>query len=224
MKLLLVEDDAALRDVLVRALSEAGHIVDSAGDGLTGEAMAGDDAYDVIVLDIMLPGRDGISVVRSLRALGVTTPVLFLTARTTEEDIVAGLDAGADDYLRKPFGLGELQARIRSIARRERAHRPTALTCGSVRYDPASRRAIRNERDLGLTRRETVFLEYFLRNAGRALSRDMIAAAVWPSDMDFASNVIDVYIRRLRSKLHGPGERAVLQTVRGVGYRMTEDD
>jgi DNA-binding response OmpR family regulator len=222
LKVLVVEDDAALRDVLVRALGEGGHVVDSAGDGITGETMAGDETYDAVILDIMLPGRDGLSVVRSLRALGVTTPILFLTARTAEAETVAGLDAGADDYLRKPFGLAELQARIRSIARRERSHRPTALTCGSIRYDPASRRAMRNERDLGLTRRETVFLEYFLRNSGRALSRDMIAAAVWPSDTDIASNVIDVYIRRLRAKLHGPGERTVLQTVRGIGYRMEE--
>jgi two-component system OmpR family response regulator len=184
--------------------------------------MAGEEAYDTILLDIMLPGRDGIGVVRSLRDLGVTTPVLFLTARTSEEDTVAALDAGGDDYLRKPFGLAELLARIRSVARRERTHRPTALTCGSIRYDPASRRATRDERDLGLTQRETAFLEYFLRNPGRVLSRDMIAQALWSHETEIESNVIDVYIRRLRAKLHGRGERAVLQTVRGIGYRLED--
>lgn len=223
MKLLVVEDDDALRDVLVRALAEAGHIVDAAADGIDGEAMGGDDAYDAIVLDVMLPGQDGISVVRSLRVTGVATPILLLTARTAEEDTVTGLDAGADDYLRKPFGIAELQARIRSLARRERTYQPTLLRSGSIALDPVSRSARRNDRDLELTLREGAFLEYFLRNAGRVLSRDMIATALWPADADISSNVIDVYIRRLRLKLHGAGERAVLTTVRGVGYRLDPD-
>ncbi len=216
----MVEDDDALRDVLVRALTEAGHVVDAAADGFEGEAMGSDDALDAIVLDIMLPGRDGISVVRSLRDAGVVTPILLLTARTAEADTVAGLDAGADDYLRKPFGIAELQARIRSLARRERSYRPTLLHVGTIELDPTSRRAHRAGRDLELTPREAAFLEYFMRNAGRSLSRDMIAAALWASDADIASNVIDVYVRRLRAKLHGPGEARVLATVRGIGYRL----
>jgi DNA-binding response OmpR family regulator len=219
---LIVEDDDALRDVLTRALREAGHVVDATADGVTGETMGGDESYDAIVLDVMLPERNGIDVVRSLRSLGVTTPVLFLTARTTEEDSVAGLDAGGDDYVRKPFGVAELLARLRSLARRERAPRPPALRCADVEFDPAARRATRNARPLDLTQRETAFLEYFMRNTGRVLSRDMIAAALWPSEHDIASNVIDVYIRRLRGKLHGPGERAILHTVRGVGYRLED--
>jgi DNA-binding response OmpR family regulator len=222
LKLLVVEDDAALRDVLTRALEEGGHIVDSVADGIEAELMGADDAYDAIVLDVMLPRRDGLTVVRALRELGVRTPVLMLTARITEEDTVAGLDAGADDYLRKPFGIAELQARLRSLSRRERSERPATMTCGGVRYDPVSRRATRNARPLDLTYRETIFLEYFLRNAGRALSREMIAAALWPSESEIGSNVIDVYVRRLRSKLHAPGETMVLQTVRGVGYRMDD--
>ncbi len=222
MKILVVEDDAALRDVLVRALGEAGHVVDSAADGIAGEALASDDAFDAIVLDIMLPGRDGVAVVRSLRSLGVATPVLFLTARTSEEDTVIGLDAGADDYVRKPFGLRELQARIRSLARRERAVRPTILALGPIRFDPVSRRATRGDRELGLTQRETMFLEYLLRNAGRIVSRDMIEAALWPGEVEIASNVIDVYMRRLRNKLHAPGEPSMLKTVRGFGYRLEE--
>jgi len=217
---LVVEDDDALRDVLVRALTEAGHVVDAAADGIAGEAMAYDAALDAIVLDIMLPGRDGISVVRALRAGKIATPILLLTARTAEADTVAGLDAGADDYLRKPFGIAELQARIRSLARRERSYRPTVIRVGSIDLDPVSRQARRSGRDLDLTLRESAFLEYFLRNAGRALSRDMIAAALWPSDAEIASNIIDVYVLRLRAKLHGPGEPPVLATVRGVGYRL----
>jgi two-component system, OmpR family, response regulator len=219
---LVVEDDAALRDVLLRALIEGGHIVDSASDGPTAELMGADDSYDAIVLDIMLPGRDGIEVVRTLRELGIRTPVLMLTARITEAETVAGLDAGADDYMRKPFGILELQARLRSLARREPRAQLPPVTAGGITYDPVSRRATRNGRTLELTHRELIFLEYFLRNTGRALSREMIATALWPSESEIGSNVIDVYVRRLRTKLNGPGETPVLQTVRGIGYRLEE--
>lgn len=211
-----------MRDVLLRALIEGGHIVDSASDGPAAELMGADDSYDAIILDVMLPGRDGIQVVRTLRELGVRTPVLMLTARITEAETVAGLDAGADDYMRKPFGILELQARLRSLARREPRAQLPAVTCGGITYDPVSRRATRNGRALELTHRELIFLEYFLRNAGRALSREMIAAALWPSENEIGSNVIDVYVRRLRAKLNAPGETPVLQTVRGVGYRLDE--
>jgi DNA-binding response OmpR family regulator len=217
-----VEDDAALRDVLLRALVEGGHVVDTASDGPTAEHMGADDSYDAIVLDVMLPGRDGIAVVQALRTLGIRTPVLMLTARITEADAVSGLDAGADDYLRKPFGVAELLARLRSLSRREPRERPATVGCGGIVYDPTSRRATRNGRALELTHRETIFLEYFLRNAGRALTREMMAAALWPSDSEIGSNVIDVYVRRLRSKLQPPGETPVLHTVRGVGYRLDD--
>lgn len=222
MKLLVVEDDAALRDVLHRALEEAGNIVDTAADGPSAELMGADDSYNAIVLDVMLPGCSGLEVVRTLRSMDVQTPVLMLTARITEEDTVAGLDAGADDYLRKPFGIAELQARLRSLARREPRIRETVVDCGGVRYDPTSRVTMRNGRPLELTYRETIFLEYFLRNVGRALSREMIAAALWPSESEISSNVIDVYVRRLRTKLDGPNEPRLLHTVRGVGYRFEE--
>jgi two-component system response regulator MprA len=222
MKILVVEDDFALRNVLVRALDENGHVVDAAADGVTGESMCCDERYDAVVLDIMLPGRDGIEIVTTMRGAGVTTPVLFLTARTTEAETVAGLDAGADDYLRKPFGIGELLARLRSISRREKIIRETVLDVGGVRYDPVSRRATRNERELELTRRELAFLELFLRNAGRALTREAIATALWPADSEISSNVIDVYVKRLRHKLTGSGETQVLHTVRGIGYRFEQ--
>ena len=219
---MVVEDDAALRDVLLRTLVESGYIVDTAADGPTAELMGADDSYDAIILDVMLPGRDGLEVVSSLRDLGVRTPVLMLTARITEADTVAGLDAGADDYLRKPFGIAELQARLRSLSRRENREPPAPMSHAGISYDPVSRRAVRNGRALDLTYRETIFLEYFLRNAGRALSREMIAAALWPSESEIGSNVIDVYVRRLRAKLDGPGETPVLRTLRGVGYRFDE--
>jgi DNA-binding response OmpR family regulator len=222
MNVLIVEDDLALRDVVSRALEEHGYTVEAAADGETGTALGLEGTYDAIVLDIMLPGRDGLQIVRSLRRAGVATPVLFLTARTTEADTVSGLDAGADDYLRKPFGIGELLARIRSICRRERIVRQAVVTTGTVRYDPVSRRATRLARELELTRRETAFLEFFIRNHGRALSREDIADALWPRDADISSNVIDVYVKRLRNKLHGPGEPPVLHTVRGIGYRFEE--
>ncbi len=170
----------------------------------------------------MLPHRDGIAIVQAMRGAGVATPVLFLTARTTEADIIAGLDAGGDDYVRKPFGIGEVLARLRSIARREKIARPTVLNVGSVRYDPLSRHATRHDRDLALTRRETVFLEYFMRNTGRVLPRQLIASALWPHHSDIGSNVIDVYVKRLRRKLHAAGEQPVLHTVRGIGYRFEE--
>jgi two-component system OmpR family response regulator len=222
VKLLVVEDDVALRDVLLRALKEGGHVVDTAADGDTAELMGADASYDAIVLDVMLPGRDGIEVVRALRDRDVRTPVLMLTARITEADTVAGLDAGADDYLKKPFGIAELQARLRSLSRREPRERPVKLACGGIVYDPVSRIATCNGKPLELTRREMIFLEYFLRNAGRALSREAIAAALWPTGGEIGSNVIDVYVRRLRNKLDAAGGEGILRTLRGIGYRMDE--
>lgn len=223
MKVLVVEDDAALRDVLRRALEENGHIVDVASDGEAGQQLAMDESCDAIILDVMLPKRNGFSVVQGMRAANVRTPVLLLTALTQEADAVMGLDAGADDYLRKPFGIQELMARLRSLTRREHTGRPepaAALRAGNVALDTAGRKATRDGRDLNLTRRELIFLEYFVRNAGRALSRERMAAALWPTSSDIGSNVIDVYVSRLRNKLHGPGEKQILHTVRGIGYRF----
>jgi two-component system OmpR family response regulator len=208
--------------VLRRALKESGHVVDTAADGYTAELMGADDSYDAIILDVMLPGRDGIEVVRALRELDIRTPVLMLTARITEADTVAGLDAGADDYLKKPFGIAELQARLRSLSRREPRERPAKIACGGIVYDPLSLTATCNGVPLELTQREMIFLEYFLRNVGRALSREMIAAALWPTDSEIGSNVIDVYVRRLRNKLDAAGGEGVLRTLRGIGYRMDE--
>jgi DNA-binding response OmpR family regulator len=214
-----VEDDARLREVVSRALRESGHVVDGTGDGIEGESFAKGLAYDAIVLDAMLPGQDGFAVVRRLREGGVATPIVFLTARDAPEDAVAGLDAGADDYIRKPFDLDELEARLRSISRRDGSRSPQ-LQVEDLVYDPSTKRARRGERRLELTARETLFLEYLMRNSGRVLSREMIVEALWGHDAAIESNVVDVYVRRLRTKLELDGEQRLLHTDRGLGYRL----
>jgi DNA-binding response OmpR family regulator len=194
-------------------------VVDGTGDGIEGESFAKGLAYDAIVLDAMLPGQDGFAVVRRLREGGVATPIVFLTARDAPEDAVAGLDAGADDYIRKPFDLDELEARLRSISRRDGSRRPQ-LQVEDLVYDPSTKRARRGERRLELTARETLFLEYLMRNSGRVLSREMIVEALWGHDAAIESNVVDVYVRRLRTKLELDGEQRLLHTDRGLGYRL----
>lgn len=223
MRLLVVEDDERLCDVLRRGLAEQGHVVDVAHDGESGEAWASGGAYDAVVLDINLPKRDGLSVVRDLRSKSVRTPVLMLTSRDTPDDVIEGLDAGADDYLRKPFVFGELEARLRSIARRSAPQTLTAqLHVADLTFDLASRRAGRGSRDLDLTARELAFLEYFMRNPGRLLTRIMIEDALFGRESETTSNVVEVYVSRLRSKLTSAGEPQLLHTVRGAGYRFGE--
>lgn len=221
MHLLVVEDDLRLCDVLRRGLSEAGHVVDIATDGEEGEHWASAGSYDAVVLDVNLPKRDGLSVVRSLREKRIPTPVLILTSRDTAEDVIEGLDAGANDYLRKPFVFGELEARLRSIVRRETAESLDAeLRCEDVVFDLKSRRARRGERNIDLTARESAFLEYFMRNAEHLISRRMIEDALFDRESETTSNVVDVYVSRLRSKLTAGGEPQILHTVRGAGYRF----
>jgi len=223
MQLLIVEDDIRLCDVLRRGLNEGGHVVDIAHDGEEGESWAGDRAYDAIILDVNLPKRDGLSVVRRLREKRVRTPVLLLTSRDTAQDVIEGLDAGADDYLRKPFVFGELQARLRSIVRRETSESLDAeLRSANVSFDLRSRRVRRGERVIDLTARESAFLEYFMRNADRLVTRRMIEDALFDRESETTSNVVDVYVSRLRSKLTAAGEPQLLHTVRGAGYRFGE--
>lgn len=209
-----------MADALRRGLQDQGHVVDRAADGPEGLLLASDGRYDAVVLDLNLPRRDGLDVLRSLRAAGVASPIVIATARDETEDVVAGLDAGADDYIRKPFALRELEARLRSVARREAPPAPALLTIGNLRLDLASRRVARGEREIELTARELAFLEYFMRNAGRVLTRPMIETALWERTSETTSNVVDVYVRRLRVKIDAPGEQPLLQTVRGLGYRM----
>lgn len=220
LKILVVEDDPALADVVRRGLTESGHVVDVEHDGGDAVAVANGGAYDAILLDVMLPQMDGFAVARAVRAAGNRTPILMLTARDTVEDTVAGLNAGADDYLRKPFVFDELEARLRSITRREPARLHDALRVGDVMLDLATRTVSRNGREIELSARETAFLEYFMRNAGLLVTREMLENALWERERSIESNVIAVYVRRLRVKLSPGGEPPLLHTVRGAGYRF----
>lgn len=223
MKLLVIEDDAPLCDVLRRGFSQRGHVVDVACDGLEGEQCALGGEYDAIVLDLNLPVRDGLTVLRTLRARGVQTPVLILTSRDTVDDSVDGLNAGAEDYVRKPFAFRELEARLFALTRRAFATEAPVqeLRVGDVRLDLIARRAYRGARELMLTARELVFLEYFMRNAGRLVTRGMLEDALFNRDDESdAGNVIAVYVSRLRSQLCAAVERPMLLTVRGAGYRF----
>lgn len=221
MRLLVVEDDRRLCDVLQRGLSESGHIVDLVYDGEEGQAWASGGAYDAVILDVNLPKRDGMSVVRNMRAARVNTPVLILTSRDTPGDVIEGLDAGADDYLRKPFVFGELEARLRTIVRRKTDEsRDATLRVDDLTFDLSSRRAVRGLRTLDLTARESAFLEFFMRNSGRLVERRMIEDALFERESETTSNVVDVYVSRLRSKLTAGGEPQLLHTVRGAGYRF----
>jgi two-component system OmpR family response regulator len=222
MRLLVVEDDARLCDVLRRGLSEQGHVVDVAQDGEEGEYWALGGPYDAIILDVSLPKRDGLTVVRSLRGRGTQTPVLMLTSRDTPQDVIAGLDAGADDYLRKPFVFGELEARLRTIVRRAS---PAPALDAQLRVhdlvlDLQSRRARRAGREVDLSPREVAFLEYFMRNAGLLVTRRMIEDALFERESETTSNVVEVYVSRLRAKLTAAHEPQLLHTVRGAGYRF----
>lgn len=222
VRLLIVEDDPRLNDVLRRGLTERGHVVDVSFDGEEADRLASAPMYDAIVLDVNLPRRSGLDVLRSLRARRTQTPVLILTSRDTAEDVIEGLDAGADDYLRKPFVFGELEARLRSIARRRISGEGEAheLRAGDLVFDLRGRTARRGARTLELTARESAFLELFMRNPGRLLTRRAIEDAMFDRASETTSNVVDVYVSRLRSKLAGEGEPQLLQTVRGAGYRF----
>ncbi|MGH7729360.1 MAG: response regulator transcription factor [Vulcanimicrobiaceae bacterium] len=223
MRILVIEDDPRLADLLRRGLVESGHVVDLEGDGEAGESTARCGRYDAIVLDVMLPKRSGLAVARGLRDGGSATPILMLTAKDTVADAVAGLDAGADDYLRKPFGFDELDARLRSITRRERQPPRRQLRVGQVAMDLATRRVTCGTHEIALTARETAFLEYFLRNAGRVVTRAMLEDALWERDRNSGSNVIEVYVRRLRNKLGVLGASPPIETIRGAGYRYRDD-
>lgn len=220
MRILVIEDDEPLRALLVRGLGEDGHVADGLPDGSQSGEYLGATPYDAILLDLNLPGEDGLSLLRRLRERGEVTPVLVLTARETTADVVAGLDAGADDYLRKPFAFDELEARLRSLGRRAPAWTGDVLRVDDVEFDCATRQARRGQRELGLTTKETMFLEVVMRNAGRIVTRRCLEDRLWDRSSDPGSNVLDVYARRLRNKLSAEGEPQLLQTVRGLGFRL----
>jgi heavy metal response regulator len=218
MRLLVVEDEHKVASFIKQGLTEEGYAVDIAEDGDTGLAMALDRVHDLIILDIALPKRDGVSVLQAMRHDGVHTPVLLLTVRTNIEDKVLGLDAGADDYLTKPFAFQELVARIRALLRRRADAESPVLRVADLVLDPARRTVVRNQTPIDLTPREFSLLDYFMRNPDRVLTRTMIAEHVWDYSFDTTTNIIDVYVNYLRKKIDSEYTPKLLHTVRGVGY------
>ena len=223
MQILIVEDDQRLARQLKKGIEEQGHVVSLAMDGVQGLEAARQGHFDVLVLDVMLPGMDGFAVVKRLRNSGSKSPVLMLTARDSAEDIVAGLDSGADDYLTKPFSLKILLARLRALARRKEVEPRTNLQVGDLVLDPAMRSVNRGNLAISLTRTEFVLLEAFMRNSGRVLTRSWLLEAVWGNEREVESNTLDVYVRNLRSKIEPAGSAKLIETVRGVGYVMRDE-
>ncbi|MDJ0347122.1 response regulator transcription factor [Streptomyces sp. H10-C2] len=220
MRALVVEDEVRTAGLLQRGLCEEGYAVDVVVSGPEAVWQAAEVPYDVIVLDVMLPGIDGFEVCRSLRAQGCWAPVLMLTARDAVTDRVHGLDAGADDYLTKPFSFAELFARLRALVRRGAQERPALLRVGDLRLDPAGRRVWRGQAEVRLSPKEFALLELFVRHAGDVLTRTRILEHVWDFAYDGVSNVVDQYVAYMRRKVDEPGEESHLETVRGAGYRL----
>jgi heavy metal response regulator len=218
VRILVVEDERKVASFIKKGLEEEGYAVDVAADGEEGLVMALTRVHDLIILDIRLPRMDGLRVLQALRQDDVTAPVLLLTVRATIEDKVLGLDAGADDYLTKPFAFQELVARVRALLRRRTDAEPTLLRIGDLTLDPARRTVTRGGEKIDLTPREFALLDYFMRNPGRVLTRTMIAEHVWDYSFDTSTNVIDVYVNYLRKKVDAGREPKLLHTMRGVGY------
>ena len=219
MRALIVEDDATIADFVAKGLRESGFVVEVARDGNRGLQRALSEPFDVAVVDVMLPGRDGLSIVDTLRSRGIRTPVLILSARRSVDDRVRGLQAGSDDYLTKPFAFAELLARVQALVRRASGTaEPTRLTVGDLTLDLLTRAVERRGQRLDLRPREFSLLEYLMRHPGRVLSKTMILSHVWGYSFDPGTNVVDVLVSRLREKLDRPFETPLLHTVRGVGY------
>jgi two-component system OmpR family response regulator len=223
MRLLVVEDDIKMAALLRRGLGEDGLAVDLASSGEQALLRARATEYDAIVLDVNLPGISGFETCRQLRELGTWAPVLMLTARDSVEDRIAGLDGGADDYLTKPFSLGELSARLRALFRRQPSERPAVLEVGDIKLDPARRHVSRNGTEIDLSAKEFSLLETFMRSPGRVLTRFQLLEHAWDYSYEQRSNVVDVYVRYLREKLDRPFGVKSIETVRGSGYRLRED-
>ncbi len=220
MRVLVVEDERKLGELLRRGLGEEGYATDLADRGEEALWMAKAVAYDAIVLDVMLPGADGFEICRQMRGSGVWSPVLMLTARDAVDDRVNGLDAGADDYLAKPFAFEELLARLRALTRRAPLERPPVLEIDDLRLDPAAHKAWRGDQELVLSAKEFALLDLFMRRPGITLSRTQLLDGAWDMAFESRSNVIDVYIRYLREKIDRPFGRDSIETIRGVGYRL----
>jgi DNA-binding response OmpR family regulator len=219
MRALIVEDDRAISEFVARGLREAGYAVDESADGADGLEKALAEPYDVAIVDLMLPRRDGLSLIDELRRRGRTTPVLILSARRSVDDRVKGLQSGGDDYLTKPFAFAELLARVQALVRRAtRTPEPTTLTLGDLSLDLLSRRVVRAGSPIDLRPREFALLEYLLRHSGKVVSKTMILSHLWDYNFDPQTNIVDVLVSRLREKIDRPFERKLLRTVRGVGY------
>ncbi|HLO29107.1 MAG TPA: response regulator transcription factor [Anaerolineales bacterium] len=222
MRILLVEDNRRLSDSLRRSLVDESYAVDAAYDGQEGEELAELNPYDVIILDVMLPQKNGIEVCRALRNRRIKTPILMLTARDALEDRVLGLDSGADDYLVKPFEMEELRARLRALLRRDSDDKSGLITVADLVLDPTTHFVKRNGQSIELTSREYALLEYLMRNPNRLITRQMAENHLWSNDVTVLSNVVDVYIRRLRRKIDDPFEVKLIETIRGSGYRLRQ--
>jgi heavy metal response regulator len=223
MRLLVIEDEGKVASFIKKGLEEEGYAVDLAADGETGAAMACDGVHDLILLDINLPKKDGLAVLKELRQNKITAPVLLLTIRAAVEDRVIGLDTGADDYLTKPFAFQELLARVRALLRRGSAAEQPVIEVADLKLDPARRLVYRGEVKIDLTSKEFTLLDYFMRNRDRVLTRTMIAEHVWDYSFDTSTNVIDVYVNYLRKKIDSGRDPKLIQTVRGVGYVLKTD-
>ncbi|MGB4412017.1 MAG: two-component system response regulator RppA [Atribacterales bacterium] len=222
MRILVVEDEKRLAEVIKKGLVEEGYSVDVAYDGAEGQYMAESASYDLVILDIMLPKKDGVTICQELRIRGINTPILMLTAKDSVEDRVKGLDSGADDYLVKPFAFSELVARVRALLRREALSKASKLQVGNLVMDTLTREVWRGDKKIELTAKEYAILEYFMRHPNMVVTRTMLMEKVWDYDFEGISNVIDVYIRRLRLKLDEEGAESIIETVRGAGYRLRE--
>ncbi|MEO7819150.1 MAG: response regulator transcription factor [Actinomycetota bacterium] len=222
MRILVVEDDVRMAGLLKRGLEQEAYSVDVAPTAEEALWLGTENPYDAVVLDLMLPDLDGYEVCRRLRSAGRWMPVLMLTGRDAVEDRVAGLDAGADDYLTKPFSFVELFARLRALIRRGAGERPAVLSVGNLTLDPATRRVAHGQVPIELTNREFALFEYFMRHPGDVLSRAQIIEHVWDFAYDGGSNVVDVYVRYLRQKVDSPFGTTLIETVRGAGYRLAE--
>ena len=220
MKILVVEDEKKVGAFIKKGLEEDRYNVEVAFDGDKGEELASQGSFDLIILDILMPKKDGLTMLKELRAKHIATPVLMITAKGSVEDKVKGLDTGADDYLVKPFAIAELLARVRSLLRRGGPEKSTALTVADLTLDLVSHKATRGENLIELTGKEYTLLEYFMRNTNKVLSRTIISEHIWHYNFDTGTNIIDVYINHLRNKIDGEFEKKLIHTVRGVGYMM----
>ena len=224
MRILVVEDEPEMQTILQHGLGEEGHSVTVSSEGHDALSIASNYTFDMIVLDVMLPGLDGFAIARKLRMAHISTPILMLTAKDSIQDMVRGLDMGADDYLTKPFSFELLLARLRALTRRGKDALPPVLEVGSLRLDPAAHDVTRNGRSISLSRTEFVLLELLMRRPGQVMTRELIQDTLWGFDSSVESNTIDAFIRLLRNKINSKGELQLIYTVRGVGYVMREGE